>query len=68
MDNEEEAFEGDDMSEDGLGLGPTPQEQETVLLSSGEDEARKVQRKSAKKRKGQDPSIEVEVSGLDLLS
>ena len=68
VDSEEEAFEGDDMSEDGLGLGPTPQEQETVLLSSGEDEARKVQRKSAKKRKGQDPSIEVEVSGLDLLS
>ena len=29
VDSEEEAFEGDDMSEDGLGLGPTPQEQET---------------------------------------
>ena len=56
VDSEEEAFEGDDMSEDGLGLGPTPQEQETVLLSSSEDEARKVQRKSAKKRKGQAPS------------
>ncbi|XP_073362826.1 uncharacterized protein [Aegilops tauschii subsp. strangulata] len=56
VDSEEEAFQGDDMSEDGLGLGPTPQEQETVLLSSGEDEARKVQRKSAKKRRGQAPS------------
>lgn len=53
-------LEDDDMSEDGLGLGPTPQEEETVVVSSVEDEARRQQKRAKRSR-----SFQVEVRCLD---